>query len=63
MKAYKGHMFTDNSKLGETVDSLEGREAMQRDADRSEDRAVANHMKWLILHLDETTLVVTTDWG
>jgi len=60
--------FEDNTKLGGAVDSLEGREALQRDADKWECWAVTDHMelnrsKCQSLPRDGTTLGVCTDWG
>ena len=60
--------FEDNSKLGGAVDFLEGREALQRDADKWECWAVTDHMelnrsKCQSLPWDGTTLGVCTDWG
>lgn len=54
-------------KLGGTVDSLEGREALQRDLDKLEDRTVTNQMKFnmgkcQVLHLGWGVLDVHTDW-
>ncbi|KAJ7415088.1 RNA-directed DNA polymerase from mobile element jockey-like [Pitangus sulphuratus] len=48
--------FANNTKLGGAIDSLEGREAMQRDLEKSEGWAINNPMKFnegkcLILHL------------
>ncbi|KAJ7404740.1 hypothetical protein WISP_143620 [Willisornis vidua] len=48
--------FADDTKLGGGVDSLKGREALQRDLDKSEDWAITNHIKFnkgkfSILHL------------
>ena len=46
----------DDAKLGGTVDSFEGREALQKDLAELEGLAVTIHMKfnkckWWILHL------------
>ncbi|TRZ08523.1 hypothetical protein HGM15179_018580 [Zosterops borbonicus] len=48
--------FADNTKLGGAVDSLEDREALQRDHNKLEDWEITNHMKFdkgkcQILHL------------
>lgn len=37
--------FVDDTKLGGTVDSLEGGEVLQRNPDKSEVWAITNHMK------------------
>ncbi|NXA72410.1 RTJK polymerase, partial [Thryothorus ludovicianus] len=37
--------FSDDTKLGRAVDSLEGREALQRHLDKSEGWAITNHVK------------------
>ena len=56
------------AKLGEGVDSLEGRKALQRDLDKLEDWIITNHVKFnkgkcSILHMGGATLDVWTDWG
>jgi len=56
--------FTDNTKLGGAVDSLKGREALQRDLDRLESWAITNRMKFnmsrcRILHLGWGNFVYT----
>ena len=38
--------FANNTKLGGAVDSLEDREALQRDLDRLESWEITNHMKF-----------------
>ncbi|TRZ18522.1 hypothetical protein HGM15179_008577 [Zosterops borbonicus] len=48
--------FADNTKMGGAVDSLEGREALQRDLYKLEDWAITNDMEfnegwYQILHL------------
>ncbi|KAJ7425876.1 Arf-GAP with dual PH domain-containing protein 1 [Willisornis vidua] len=48
--------FANDTKLGGAVDSLEGREALQRNLDKAEDWAITSHMKFnkgkcQILHL------------
>ncbi|KAJ7412350.1 rna-directed dna polymerase from mobile element jockey-like [Pitangus sulphuratus] len=60
--------FADDTKLGGAVDSLKGREALQKDLNKSEDWAITNHRKFSkgkcqILHLGRGNLDVPTDWG
>jgi len=45
--------FANDTKLGEPVDSLKSREALERDLDRLDSWAIMNHMKFKsqILHL------------
>lgn len=51
------HQFVDDTKLGGTVDTLEGREVLQRDVGKLETWVITNCMKvnqgkrW-ILHLE-----------
>ncbi|KAJ7406966.1 hypothetical protein WISP_129705 [Willisornis vidua] len=59
--------FMDDTKLGGAVDSLKGKEILQRDLSKLQDWAITNHMKFnkgkcLILHWDGATLDVWTDW-
>ncbi|RMC07091.1 hypothetical protein DUI87_16547 [Hirundo rustica rustica] len=57
--------FSDDMKLGRAVGSLEGREALQRDPDKSEVWAITTHMKFKdkcqTLHLGWATLDVQID--
>jgi len=38
--------FADDTKLGGAVDSLKGKEPLERDLDRLESWAITNHMKF-----------------
>ncbi|KAJ7407001.1 hypothetical protein BTVI_64197 [Pitangus sulphuratus] len=58
----------DNGKLGEAVDSLEGKEALQRDLNKLEDWTITNQMKSSqgragFCTCDRASLDVQTDWG
>lgn len=39
-------MFNDDTKLGEDVDSLKGKEALQKSLDKSEGCVITSHMKF-----------------
>ncbi|KAJ7425792.1 hypothetical protein WISP_21798 [Willisornis vidua] len=60
--------FADDTKLGESVDSLKSMEALQADLDRSKNWEIINHMKFnkgkcWILHMGQGNPDVWTDWG
>ncbi|RMC12657.1 hypothetical protein DUI87_10181 [Hirundo rustica rustica] len=64
----KQSKFTEDTKLGRAVESLKGKEALQRDVDKSGSWAITNCMKsnkgkCQILYLGLGSPGLCTDWG